>query len=164
MVYPRTPLTFLAMKPRTFIPLLGAGALLIGSGVAIQVASASEHPALASQYAEAGFWSGGLIGTFTITNPSSKPANDWKLSFGLSDHAELAGVWNGHLDATQGGTYTIRPTEQTHSIPAGGTLTVGFTALTGAHATPVNCLINDKTCKVTVRAGSSLQLDPGTPG
>ena len=148
------------MKPRTFIPLLGAGVLLIGSGIAIQAASADEHPVLTSQYAEAGFWSGGLIGTFTIKNPSSTASSDWKLSFGLTDHASLAGVWNGQLATPKTGEYTIRPTAQTNPIPAGGSLTVGFTALTDAHATPVNCLINGKSCKVTIRTGADPQITP----
>lgn len=159
-MYPAAPLTFPGMKPRTFIPLLGVGVLLIGSGIAIQVASADEHPVLTSQYAEAGFWSGGLIGTFTIKNLTSKPSSDWKLSFGLTDHAELAGVWNGKLTTPKAGEYTITPTPQTNPVPAGGALTVGFTALTDAHAIPVNCLINGKSCKIVIGNGTGLQISP----
>lgn len=158
-----TPLTFPGMKPRTILSLLGAGVLLIGSGVAIQAASADEHPALTSQYAEAGFWSGGLIGTFTIKNPSSKPSSDWKLTFGLTDHAELAGVWNGQLATPTAGTYTIKPTAQTNPVPPNGSLTVGFTALTDAHATPVNCLINGKSCKVSITTGAVTTLGSTEP-
>src|SRR3569833_3196865 len=64
------------MKPRTFIPLLGAGALLIATGVAVQVASADEKPELTAEYGEAGFWTGGLLGTVTVKNPPAAEATD----------------------------------------------------------------------------------------
>jgi hypothetical protein len=160
------------MRPRTFVPLLGVGALLIATGVTIQVASADERPELTSEYVEAGFWNGGLIGTFTIRNPSTTVANDWRLSFGLSDGAQVAGVWNGSLSTTKDHTFVVK--SRTRTLPANGVLTVGFTALTDVHAKPVNCLINDNPCKITIRstvdtdtapatAGEPTPTEPGTP-
>jgi hypothetical protein len=146
------------MRPRTFIPLLGAGALLIATGVAVQVASANERSELTAEYAEAGFWTGGLIGTFTIRNPTTSAAQDWKLSFSMSDGAELAGVWNGALSTSKGGTYTIKPVAQNKTVAGGGVMTIGFTALTNAHATPVNCVIDGKACKITVKSEADGEL------
>jgi hypothetical protein len=150
------------MKPRTLIPLVGAGALLIATGIAVQVASADEHPVLTSEYAEAGFWSGGQIGTFTVHNPTTTVAKDWKISFGLSDGAKIAGVWNGVLGTGKNGAYTITPTTQNKSLAANGTITVGFTALTKVHVNPVNCLINGKDCKVDVKAGANGNAGAGS--
>jgi hypothetical protein len=149
------------MRPRTFIPLLGAGALLIATGIAVQVASAGERSELTAEYAEAGSWTGGLIGTFTIRNPTKDATQDWKLSFGMSDGAELAGVWNGTLSTSKGGTYTIKPVAQNKTVAGGAVMTIGFTALTSAHATPVNCAINGKACKITVKAAGSGELATG---
>src|SRR3569833_2858103 len=104
------------MKPRTFIPLIGAGALLLATGVAVQVASADAQPELTAEYGEAGFGTGGLIGTFTVKNPTATAATDWKLTFGLTDGAQLAGVWFGSLSAAKGGVNTIKPTAQTKTL------------------------------------------------
>src|SRR5689334_19404820 len=150
------------MRPRTFVPLLGVGALLIATGVTIQVASADERPQLTSEYVEAGFWNGGLIGTFTIRNPTAKAVSDWRLSFGLSDGARVAGVWNGALSTTKDQTFVVKSRART--LPANGVLTVGFTALTDVHAKPVNCLINDNPCKITTRSTVDTQAEPTTTG
>jgi hypothetical protein len=136
------------MRPRIFLPLLGAGALLIGTGVAVRVASAGERPRLTAEYTEAGVWSGGLVGTFTIRNPAGQ-AEDWKLTFDLSDGASVAGIWNGRLAATDLGSYTITP--QSAALPAGGVATVGFTAATTKHVKPVNCRINGTECTIAVQ-------------
>src|SRR3569833_64381 len=132
------------MKPRTFLPLLGAGALLIATGVAVQVASADEKPLLTSEYAEAGFWTGGLIGTYTVKNPTATAATDWKQTFGRTDGAQLAGVWNGTLSSAKGGVYTITPTAQTKTLAGKGSLAIGITALANSHATPIKCEFNGK--------------------
>ena len=153
-------LTFPVMRPRTFVPLLGIGALLIATGVTIQVASADERPRLTSEYVEAGFWNGGLIGTFTIRNPSKTAVNDWRLSFGLSDGARVAGVWNGALSTTKDHTFVVKSRART--LAAGGVLTVGFTALTDVHAKPVDCLINDNPCKITPRSTVDTRAQPAT--
>src|SRR5689334_19720122 len=150
------------MRPRTFVPLLGVGALLIATGVTIQVASADERPQLTSEYVEAGFWNGGLIGTFTIRNPTKTAVSDWRLSFGLSDGARVAGVWNGALSTTKDHTFVVK--SKTRTLAAGGVLTVGFTALTGVHAKPTNCLINDNPCKILTRSTVDTAAAPSTPG
>src|SRR5690348_9559980 len=150
------------MRPRTFVPLLGVGALLIAPGVTIQVASADERPQLTSEYVEAGFWNGGLIGTFTIRNPTKTAVSDWRLSFGLSDGARVAGVWNGALSTTKDQTFVVKSRART--LPANGVLTVGFTALTDVHAKPVNCLINDNPCKISTRSTVDTQVQPTTTG
>ena len=149
------------MRPRTFVPLLGIGALLIATGVTIQVASADERPQLTSEYVEAGFWNGGLIGTFTIRNPTKTAVTDWRLSFGLSDGARVAGVWNGALNTTKDHTFVVK--SRTRTLSAGGVLTVGFTALTDVHAKPINCLINDNPCKISTRSTVDTVVAPSTP-
>jgi hypothetical protein len=148
------------MKPRIFVPLLGAGALLIGTGIAVQVASADERSQVTAEYTEAGFWNGGLIGTFTIRNPAAE-AESWKLTFDMSDGATVAGIWNGRLSATSLGSYTITP--QTSPLAAGGVTTVGFTASTKAHAKPVNCHINGTDCKITVRSAATAGTSVSAP-
>jgi hypothetical protein len=155
-------LAFPAMRPRTFVPLLGVGALLIATGVTIQVASADERPELTSEYVEAGFWNGGLIGTFTIRNPTKTPVSDWRLSFGLSDGARVAGVWNGTLTTTKDHTFVVKSRART--LAANGVLTVGFTALTDVHAKPVDCLINDNPCRITTRSTVDGKAAPAAPG
>jgi hypothetical protein len=150
------------MRPRTFVPLLGVGALLIATGVTIQVASADERPQLTSEYVEAGFWNGGLIGTFTIRNPTKTAVSDWRLSFGLSDGARVAGVWNGALSTTKDHTFVVK--SKTRTLGANGVLTVGFTALTNVHAKPTNCLINDNPCKISTRSTVDTAAAPTRPG
>jgi hypothetical protein len=150
---------FGAMKPKTLLSLLGTGALLIGMGVAIQAASANDGPELTAEYTEAGLWGGGLIGSFTIRNPSTKAIDNWQLQFGLSDGGKIAGVWSGTLSVSNG-TYIIKPTQQTKYLPAHGSLSVGFTVWTSNHVVPTNCVINGKKCTVTNAPPGKLDTGP----
>jgi hypothetical protein len=137
------------MKPRTALPFLFVGAMLITAGIAVRVAAADEHPELTARYSEVGFWDGGLIGTFAITNPSTRSAADWTLSFSLPDGAKVAGVWNGVLTES-GGTYTVAPNAQTRTLAGKATTTVGFTASAARPVSPTRCSINGNGCTIDV--------------
>jgi hypothetical protein len=157
------------MKPRTLIPLLGAGVLMLGTGIAVQVASAGEHPELAARYTEAGFWPGGLIGTFTINNKSTEATGDWKLAFSLPSGATVAGVWNGKLSTVDGGGYVVRPAAGAR-LDGHATMTVGFTAKADTPVAPTKCTINGTACTMDVAPAApaapavELPADTGSAG
>jgi hypothetical protein len=137
------------MRPRIVLSLLGAAALLVAAGVGVRVASVDDSPEFTAEYIQTAVWDGGLIGSFTVSNPSGRLASDWNLSFGLPRDIKLAGVWNGVLSASDS-TYVIRPTAQTRTVAAHRSVTVGLTAVAGRPVVPSHCTINGRTCKIDV--------------
>jgi chitinase len=137
------------MRPRIVLTLVGAAALLVAAGVAVRVASADKPSEFTAEYTQTAVWDGGLIGSFTVSNPSNRLASDWNISFSLPDDTRLAGVWNGELFPSDA-TYVIKPTRQTRTVGAHRSVTVGLTAVVGHPVVPSKCTINGKTCKVAV--------------
>jgi hypothetical protein len=141
------------MKPRIVLTLAGAAALLVAAGVAVRVASTDKPSEFTAEYTQTAVWDGGLIGSFTVHNPSGRAASGWKISFSLPGDTRPAGVWNGEL-STAGAGYVIKPTAQTRIVEAHRSVTVGLTAVAGRPMLPRECTINGKTCKVAATASA----------
>ena len=79
-------------------------------------------------------WWGGLTAELTITNSSGRDLNHWSYSF-ESPHQLNTAPWGAELEAVvldNGLTrYTLTGSGWGQSIPAGGTITVGFNAKQG---------------------------------
>ncbi|MGC9669008.1 cellulose binding domain-containing protein [Planosporangium sp. 12N6] len=158
------------MKLRLVLTVAGVAALAATAGVAVRVATQSMGAELTAEYAQTGAWDGGLIGRFTVGNPSLRTASDWRLSFSLPEGTTLAGVWNGVLSGT-GGTYVITPTAQTRTVAPGRAVTVGLSAVAGSPVAPRRCTINGRACTVEVSmsgiapapAGSVERFGPAVP-
>ncbi|UCM91177.1 cellulase family glycosylhydrolase [Streptomyces marincola] len=85
-------------------------------------------------YRVVGEWSGGFQGEITIGNTGTTAITDWTLAFSFADGQRISNMWGG--TATQsGGAVSVSPASYTASIPAGGSVTLGFIASKGASNT-----------------------------
>ncbi|MFF6995314.1 cellulase family glycosylhydrolase [Streptomyces sp. NPDC008313] len=71
-------------------------------------------------------WPGGFQGDIVIRNTGTSAVSGWKLGFAFADGQTVSTMWGG--TATQsGGTVSVSPASYTSTIPAGGSVDVGFT-------------------------------------
>ena len=73
-----------------------------------------------------------------VNDTGSSPKNGWKLAWNFPGNQQITSLWNGvYTQSGQAVTVTNQPYNGT--IPAGGSLTVGFTAnVTGTNNAPAS--------------------------
>ena len=74
-------------------------------------------------------WDSGFTAEVEITNLSDHPINSWKLEFEIDQ--EISSFWNAELLSREGNHYTVSHSGWNQSIPAGGSVTFGFSAAPG---------------------------------
>ncbi|WP_246212220.1 cellulase family glycosylhydrolase [Streptomyces abyssomicinicus] len=91
-------------------------------------------------------WSGGFQGEIVLRNTATTPVSNWKLAFTYADGQQISNMWGG--TATQSGTaVTVTPASYTSTIPAGGSVTLGFLAGKGAANTaPAQFTLDGAVC------------------
>ncbi|WP_328362861.1 cellulase family glycosylhydrolase [Streptomyces sp. NBC_00445] len=91
-------------------------------------------------------WPGGFQGEIVIRNTGTTPLTGWSLAFTFADGQTVTNMWGG--TATQNaGTVTVSPASYTSTIPAAGSVTVGFTGSKGATNTaPTSFRLNGAVC------------------
>ncbi|WP_314408755.1 cellulase family glycosylhydrolase [Streptomyces kroppenstedtii] len=94
-------------------------------------------------------WPGGFQGEITIRNTGTAAISGWKLVFAFAGGQKVSSMWGG--TPTQGGaTVSVANASYTSTIPASGSVTVGFTADKGAtNAAPTAFTLNGTTCATT---------------
>nr|WP_165286348.1 cellulase family glycosylhydrolase [Streptomyces sp. SID10362] len=81
-------------------------------------------------YRVVGEWPGGFQGEIAVRNTGSEAVGPWTLAFAFADGQSITNMWGG--TATQdAGAVSVAPASYTSTIPAGGTVTLGFTARKG---------------------------------
>ncbi|MEU6251517.1 cellulase family glycosylhydrolase [Streptomyces sp. NPDC047043] len=97
-------------------------------------------------YRVVGEWPGGFQGEIKIGNPGTAAINGWELAFTFADGQTVSNMWGG--TATQsGGAVSVAPAAYTSTIPAGGSVTVGFIAGKGSTNTaPTGFTLNGSSC------------------
>ncbi|ONK10225.1 cellulase family glycosylhydrolase [Streptomyces sp. MP131-18] len=98
------------------------------------------------RYQVVGEWSNGFQGDIVIGNTGTAAISDWTLAFAFADGQRITNMWGG--TATQsGGSVTVTPAPYTASIPAGGSVALGFTAEKGAgNAAPTEFTLSGGVC------------------
>ncbi|MEI7030432.1 cellulase family glycosylhydrolase [Streptomyces pratensis] len=81
-------------------------------------------------YRVVGDWPAGFQGEIVIRNTGATAIDAWTLDFTFADGQSLTNMWGG-TPAQSGGTVSVTPASYTSSIPADGSVTVGFTAARG---------------------------------
>lgn len=76
-------------------------------------------------------WGFGLVGEFTLTNPTPRTVQDWTLEFDLP--AQVSNFWGGKIEPSPDGRVTIRPEDWNRRIPPGGRMVIGFQAAPGGN-------------------------------
>lgn len=91
-------------------------------------------------------WPGGFQGEIVIRNTGTTPLSGWNLAFTFADGQTVTNMWGG--TATQNaGTVTVSPASYTSTIPAAGSVTVGFTGSKGAtNSAPTSFRLNGAVC------------------
>ncbi|MEV8115168.1 cellulase family glycosylhydrolase [Streptomyces xiamenensis] len=97
-------------------------------------------------YRVVGEWNGGFQGEIVIRNTGTAPLDGWTLAFVFPSGQTVSSMWGG--TATQSGSgVSVAPAAYNASIPAGGTVTVGFLADKGsANAAPTGFTLSGAAC------------------
>ncbi|MFR9721933.1 cellulase family glycosylhydrolase [Streptomyces sp. MS19] len=82
-------------------------------------------------YRVTGDWGAGFQGEIVIHNTGTAALTGWTLGFTFPDGQVVTNAWGGTV-AQSGGAVSVTPASYTATIPAGGSVTVGFTASRGA--------------------------------
>ncbi|CAG7647031.1 cellulose binding domain-containing protein [Actinacidiphila bryophytorum] len=91
-------------------------------------------------------WGGGFQGEITVQNTSTTALSGWTLAFTFTAGQTVTQMWGG-TPAQTGSTVTVTPADYTRTIPAGGSVTIGFLATQGAtNPNPSGFTLNGGTC------------------
>ena len=91
-------------------------------------------------------WSTGFTGSVTITNSGPAAWNSWTLSFAFPGNQQVTQGWSGRWTQT-GSTVTVTNETWNGSVPAGGTVSLGFNgSYSGTNANPAVFTVNGITC------------------
>ena len=91
-------------------------------------------------------WSGGFTGDVSITNTGSAATNGWSLVFTLPSGQTITGGWNATYSPSSG-QVTARNVSYNATVPAGGSVSIGFQATsTGSAAKPSAFAFNGAAC------------------
>ncbi|MDQ0912497.1 mannan endo-1,4-beta-mannosidase [Streptomyces canus] len=97
-------------------------------------------------YRVVGEWQGGFQGEIAIHNTGTSAISGWKLAFTFANGQTVSTMWGGTA-AQSGGAVTVTPASYTNTIPAGGSVTVGFIGSKGATNTaPTAFTLNGAAC------------------
>jgi mannan endo-1,4-beta-mannosidase len=97
-------------------------------------------------YKVVGEWPGGFQGELTLANRGATAIAGWTLGFAFADGQTVTTMWGGTPKQT-GATVSVTPASYTTTIPAGGSVTVGFIANKGATNTaPTAFTLNGSAC------------------
>jgi chitin-binding protein len=95
--------------------------------------------ACAATYTIVNSWPGGFQADLTIRNNSTTAFNGWTARFNFANGQAITQMWNGTFTAS-GASVTVEPVSWARSIPAGGTVTVGFLGSTSSATNTVTSL------------------------
>ncbi|MEU0850975.1 cellulase family glycosylhydrolase [Streptomyces flaveolus] len=100
-------------------------------------------------YRVVGEWPGGFQGEITVRNTGATPLGTWTLAFAFADGQTVTNMWGG-TPTQHAGAVSVAPASYTSTVPAGGSVTLGFTAGKGATNTaPTAFSLNGAACATT---------------
>ncbi len=89
---------------------------------------------------------GRIPGEIAVRNTGTAPLTPWTLAFTFPDGQTVTHMWGGTATQT-GGAVSVTPASYTATVPAGGTVTLGFTAAKGtANTAPTAFSVNGTAC------------------
>ncbi|MFE7788423.1 cellulase family glycosylhydrolase [Streptomyces sp. NPDC057460] len=97
-------------------------------------------------YRVVGEWPDGFQGEITIRNTGATTINGWTLAFAFANGQTVTNMWGGS-PTQNGASVSVAPASYTSTIPASGTVTVGFTAAMGStNAAPTAFTLSGTSC------------------
>ncbi|MFG2679612.1 cellulase family glycosylhydrolase [Streptomyces sp. NPDC048392] len=99
------------------------------------------------EYRIVGEWPGGFQGEMAVRNTGSAAVGPWTLAFAFADGQTITNMWGGSATQSGAGAVSVAPASYTATIPAGGTVTLGFTAGKGdTNTAPTAFTLNGASC------------------
>ncbi|MFH8414490.1 cellulase family glycosylhydrolase [Streptomyces collinus] len=100
-------------------------------------------------YRVTGSWPGGFQGEIVLRNTGTSAINGWTLRWTFPDSQRITNLWGG--TATQSGSeVSVAAASYTATIPASGSVTLGFTATRpAANPSPTAFTLNGADCAVS---------------
>ena len=93
-------------------------------------------------------WSGGFQGEIVIRNAGTTAINGWTLAFAFAGGQTVTNMWGGTPTQT-GGSVSVTPASYTSTIPAAGSVTLGFIGSKGAtNPAPTAFTLNGSACAI----------------
>ncbi|MFF9521038.1 cellulase family glycosylhydrolase [Streptomyces achromogenes] len=91
-------------------------------------------------------WPGGFQGEITIGNTGTAAISGWTLGFSFPNGQTISNMWGG-TPTQSGASVTVAAASYTSTVPAGGSVTVGFTGGKSAtNASPTAFTLNGAAC------------------
>jgi chitinase len=83
-------------------------------------------------FKSAGDWGSGMTGEITVKNTGATAVTNWSLAFTLP--GTIDAMWNAKVVGRAGTRYVVAPEDWAKTIPAGGSVTIGFNSSPGGIA------------------------------
>ncbi len=97
-------------------------------------------------YRVVGDWGSGFQGEIVVRNTGTAAIDDWTLGFRFTGGQTISSMWGGPYTQS-GDTVSVTPASWTRTIPAGGSVTVGFLAdRGGTNPAPTAFTLNGSAC------------------
>ncbi|MTE18786.1 cellulase family glycosylhydrolase [Streptomyces sp. TRM43335] len=98
------------------------------AGVTVTTRAGDQEPvgACTVAYRIVGQWQGGFQGEVTVRNTGTSAIDGWTLEWEFADGQTVTNMWGG-TPTQSGSAVTVRPASYTATIPAGGSVSIGFT-------------------------------------
>lgn len=102
--------------------------------------------ACAVGYRVVGQWPGGFQGEIAVRNTGAAPVDGWTLAFSFPDGQTVSNMWGG-TPTQSGSKVSVAAASYTSTIPAAGTVTVGFIGTKAtANTAPTAFTLNGTAC------------------
>ncbi|SEQ12726.1 cellulase family glycosylhydrolase [Streptomyces radiopugnans] len=99
-------------------------------------------------YRVVGEWGSGFQGEIVIRNTGAAAVDGWTLAFTLDDGQVISTMWGG-TPTQEGESVSVTPASYTSTIPAGGSVTLGFlAAVDGPSTAPTAFTLSGSACAV----------------
>ncbi|MDX2546152.1 cellulase family glycosylhydrolase [Streptomyces sp. WI04-05B] len=100
-------------------------------------------------YRVVGEWQGGFQGDITLRNTGTTALTNWTLGFSFAGGQTINNMWGGTPTQT-GANVSVVPASYTATIPAAGSVSVGFIGAKGAtNPAPTSFTLNGTSCTTT---------------
>ncbi|MGW0912322.1 cellulase family glycosylhydrolase [Streptomyces sp. NPDC002784] len=91
-------------------------------------------------------WPGGFQADLTVRNTGTAPVNGWTLGFSFPAGQTVTNMWGG-VPTQTAAAVRVAPASYTTTIPASGSVTIGFTGTRGTtNPSPTAFTLNGATC------------------
>ncbi|AYL34687.1 cellulase family glycosylhydrolase [Streptomyces fungicidicus] len=116
--------------------------------VTVTTSSGGTTGACAIAYRVTNEWPGGFQGEVTVRNTGGSAVNGWTLTWSFPADQRITNMWGG-TPTQSGSEVSVASAPYTASIPASGSVVVGFTASrTGTNPSPTAFALNGAACAV----------------